>query len=121
MSVLKTVKDYLPLLALLNSKRVKSSVKKTLLDCPKIQDILCLCSLNILKGRLPLTVSQKRALKKYKKILLTISKKNCSRKQKQKHLAKNQTGGFLGAVLGPVLATLGGPIVKAISSLFTGN
>jgi hypothetical protein len=104
-SVRKRVQDYLPVLALLAGKKLKPHVKSTILDCATLQEVLCLCALNILKGRVSLSASQKRNLKKYKKTLIAISSKHCSKKRKRIHLS--QKGGFLGALLGPLLSAFG--------------
>jgi hypothetical protein len=101
----KRVRDYLPLLSLLASNKLKPHVKSTILDCAALQEVLCLCALNILKGRVSLTASQKRNLKKYKKTLIAISSKHCSKKRKRIHLS--QKGGFLGALIGPLLSAFG--------------
>lgn len=114
-SVTSRVKDYGPILALLHSKKVKKHVKKTLLSCPQIQDLICICVLNVLKGRLPLSESQKKKLKKYKKTLLALSTRTCSRAKKHRHIT--QEGGFLLPLLGPVLGAIGGPIISAIAGL----
>jgi len=115
-SAVKAVKDYAPLLALLHSKKVKKHVKNAILSCPKLQDVLCLCILNILKGRLSLNKTQKSKLKKYKKVLITLATKSCSRKKKNHYLT--QSGGVLPLILGPVLGAIGPPLINAIAGLF---
>jgi hypothetical protein len=112
----KRVRDYLPVLALLASKKLKPHVKSTILDCAALQEVLCLCALNILKGRVSLSAAHKRNLKKYKKTLIAISSKHCNRKRRRVYLS--QKGGFLGALLAPLLTTLAPPIISTISGLF---
>lgn len=119
-SSLKCVRDYLPVLGLLASKRVKPHVKKALLSCTNLQDVICSCALNILKGNIPLNATQKTRLKKYKKILLSLATKNCSRSKKIKHISKLQNGGFF-PILGPLLGAVAGPLIKGIAGLFGGN
>lgn len=63
------------------------------------------CSLNVLKGNVHLTPAQKRRLCKYKRNLRLLAKKTTSTKEKKKIIQK---GGFLGALLKPVLSVLGG-------------
>lgn len=73
---------------------------------------LCLreCAVNILKGNLSLTKGQVSKLKKYKKQIRDISKKKTSQKRR---LQIEQKGGFLPALLAPVLgAVLGGLFKK---------
>ena len=67
-------------------------------------DTLCECGLNVLKGRVPLTPSQKDRLRRYKSVLRRLVQKKTPIKEKKALL---QTGGFLGALLGPVLGALG--------------
>jgi len=71
---------------------------------------LCECSKNILCGNIALTPSQKRALLKRKSDLKKLSLKKTSLKTKKRIVQK---GGFLGALLGPIVSILGG--------LFNGN
>ena len=115
-SVAKLVQDYLPILSLLASKELKPHMKSSILECAALQDVLCLCALNILKGRVPLTATQTRKLKRYKKTLIAIASKRCNRKRKQLYLS--QSGGFMGAILAPILTSLAPPIIQAVSGLF---
>ena len=62
------------------------------------------CSLNVLKGRVVLTPKQKRSLCRHKSTLRILAKKGTSLAKKRKLLQK---GGFLGALLGPVLSVVG--------------
>lgn len=75
-------------------------------DCEVVY-CLCECAKNLLKGRIPLTKRQLNNLRRWKKCLRTLSVKHPSLKQKKKVLQK---GGFLGALLAPVLSFLGGLI-----------
>ena len=77
---------------------------KQLIDC------LCECALNVLNGNIPLKPSDKRKLKKYKNNLRYLVDKKVSVQKKKKTL--NQKGGFLGALLTPVLSALGGLLFK---------
>jgi len=58
-----------------------------------------------LKGNVPLNTFQKKKLGIKKNILRQIALKNTSLKKKQKLI---QSGGFLGALLGPIISVLGG-------------
>ena len=71
---------------------------------------ICECSLNMLKGVIPLTPRQKRALSRYKKHLRALADKKVSRKQKKRYLSQNG-GGLLTSVLPPVLNALGNLLV----------
>ena len=65
---------------------------------------LCECCFNVLKGNVQLTPSQKKKLQRHKNTLRQLSNKKHSLKRKR-HLL--QKGGFLGALLGPVIGILG--------------
>jgi hypothetical protein len=69
---------------------------------------LCECAKNIIYGRVPLNKKQKRSLAGQKRMLRKLALKKTSLKVKRKILQK---GGFLGALLGP--------IVSVLSSIFT--
>jgi hypothetical protein len=63
------------------------------------------CVKNLLKGNVPLNSAQKKKLSAKKKILRQIALKKTSLGKKQKLI---QSGGFLGALLGPIVSVLGG-------------
>ena len=68
------------------------------------------CSLNLLKGVIPLSPRQKRRLARYKTHLCDLASKKVSRKRKKQRL--NQKGGnLLSALLPPVLSVLGSLLV----------
>ena len=72
---------------------------------------ICECSLNVLKGVIPLTQHQKRRLAQYKKHLRALSDRKITVKQKKNYL--NQKGGnLLAALLPPVLTVLGSLLTK---------
>ena len=98
------VRKYLARLKLL--KEASSKVRKKILkNCDNnLLCCLCECAKNLLKGNVPLTEAQKKKLHRYKKKLrYLVSKK--TRKAAKKRLI--QTGGFIGALLTPVLSFLG--------------
>ena len=68
---------------------------------------LCECAHNVLKGNVPLNPSQKRKLNRYKQGLRSLVKSKTSVLKKKKIL---QQGGFLPALLGPILG-IAGPII----------
>ena len=71
-----------------------------------LMNCLCEISHNILKGNVPLTMSQKKKLSPYKHTLRQLTNNQKISLVKKKHLV--QRGGFLSALLGPVLTLLGG-------------
>ena len=83
---------------------------------PQLINCLCECAHNILKGNIPLTKAQKQKLTWVKQGLRSLAKKSTSQKQKKKILQK---GGFLGALLAPVAATVLSQAVKGIVSGIT--
>jgi hypothetical protein len=76
---------------------------------PDLVNALCECSLNVLKGRVPLTTSQKKQLTRHKRDLRELARKGTSLKKKKQILQK---GGFLGLLLKPALGLLGGLLGK---------
>jgi len=81
----------------LRKKLLRSHCDKDLINC--LSDI---CR-NVLKGNVPLSASQKAALRRKRKALQKLALKSVSLKQKQKLV---QSGGFLGALLGPIASVL---------------
>ena len=65
---------------------------------------MCECASNCLNGNVPLSVSQKRKLAAHKHNLRSLADKSVSLKKKRKILQK---GGFLGALIKPIIQTLG--------------
>ena len=83
------------------------NVRKELLHhCDKeLIKCLCECAQNVLKGNVPLTLSQKQKLCRHKHNLRELASKKVSKKKKTAILQK---GGFLGALLTPIISLLGG-------------
>lgn len=71
---------------------------------------ICECAKNILKGKVPLSTKHKKRLYFKRNALRRLTLKKTSLKKKAKII---QSGGFLGALLGPIVSVLG--------SLFGGN
>ena len=63
------------------------------------------CSLNVLKGVVPLKPHQRKRLIKYKNNVRGLAKKSTPKRKKKALLLK---GGFLQALLTPLLSVLGG-------------
>ena len=74
--------------------------------------ISCLsdCALNVLNGNVRLTKTHKSKLSRYKKGLRHLAKRNTSGKKRKQIL---QTGGFLGALLAPIVGLLS-PLIGKI-------
>jgi hypothetical protein len=97
------LRQFLPQLKKIKKADVKTKRKMIKsYDKGKI-DCLCECALNVLKGHVPLKQRQSDCLRRHKRILKKLILKKTPIKQKKKIL---QTGGFLGALLTPVLSFL---------------
>ena len=107
----KRMRGSLPYLQVMVKSKPK--LRKFLIDNVPANVItaICECSLNLLKGVIPLTPRQKRRLVRYKTHLRALANKKVSRKQKKKHLNK-KGGNLLTALLPPVLSVLGSLLVK---------
>lgn len=79
-------------------KRILKDCNTSLLYC------LCECALNVLKGVVPLEKAQKKRLGRFKHKLRKLASKKTRVKIKKRIV---QTGGFIGALLTPVLSFLG--------------
>ena len=73
--------------------------------------LTCICEVckNILNANVPLTQPQMRSLRRHKHNLRKIVLKGTPKKVKTKII---QTGGFLPAILGPIISLLGGLFSK---------
>ena len=80
-------------------------LEMTILGDKGLLTCLCECSKNILKGNVPLSPGQKKNLRRHKRLLRKLTLKRTSKKIKNKILQK---GGFLGALITPILSLLGG-------------
>lgn len=98
------LKKYLAKLKLL--KQASAKVRKNILkNCNKnLLCCICECAKNVLKGNVPLTKPQKSKLRRFKKKLRNLVSKKTRAAVKKKLV---QSGGFLGALLTPVLSFLG--------------
>jgi len=62
------------------------------------------CVRNLLKGNVPLNSHQKKRLQPKKKVLRQLILKKTSQRKRRQLV---QSGGFLGALLGPIVSVLG--------------
>ena len=86
--------------------------KKLLSIFPKeMMQLLSECALNILKGTVVLKKSQKEKLRPHRRKLHTLANKKGNKQAREKIV---QTGGFLGALLGPILEATLEPLVKTV-------
>lgn len=87
-----------------SGSRKKQFLNQTLTD-PDFVKCLCDCAKNILGGRVPLSAKQLADLKKRKSTVRQLIHAKTSIAKKKKII---QTGGFLGALLSPIISILGG-------------
>ena len=97
----KRVHKHLKTLEVLETAKPK--LRKSILESADSDLIRCLCEccLNILKGNVELTAAEKRKLSRHKKFIRHLSSKNIPINTKREILV--QKGGFLPALLGPIL------------------
>ena len=69
------------------------------------------CSLNILKGVIPVTPRQKRSLARYKTHLRALASKKVAIRRKKKYI-NQQGGGLLTSLLVPALSLLSSLLIK---------
>ena len=102
----KRMKGSLPYLQVLAKSKPK--LRKLIIDHapPDVITAICECSLNTLKGVIPLTPRQKRRLAPYKIHLGELANKKVSRKRKKTYLTQ-KGGSLLGALFPPALGVLG--------------
>jgi len=105
----RRVRKYLPVLkriAKLGDKAKRDYVRK----CDKeFLDCISECAKNVVKGNVPLTNRQKTRLRRSRNELRALSVKKTSLRKKRRILQK---GGFLTALLPPVLGILSSLFLK---------
>lgn len=104
----ETMKQHCEMLRFLggaNPTAVKAIMKTA---SPDLVRTLCECCHNVLKGNVPLTAAQKTRLRRHKNSLRAITQKKLSGKKRKEIL---QQGGFIGALLSPILSLLKGVLV----------
>ena len=72
---------------------------------------LCECALNVLQGNVKLDHTEKNKLRKHKQRLRILSDKKVALGRKRKLLLK-QKGGWVTALIAPVLSSLAGLLLK---------
>ncbi len=102
----KHMKGSLPYLQVLAKSKPK--LRKLLIDHvpPSVLAAICECSLNVLKGVIPLPPRQRQRLARYKTHLRALANKRVSKKRKKRYL-KQRGGGLLNVLLPPAIGVLG--------------
>lgn len=106
------LKKYFAQLQLLKdaSPKLRSQILK---NCNKyLLCCLCECANNILIGNVPLTKAQKKKLARFKNKLRQLASKKTRVADKKEII---QTGGFIGALLTPVISILGSLLAPIVT------
>ena len=104
------MKKHLPLLKWLS--RAKPKEQKSVirgLDNDALQAIHE-CCVNVLKGNVPLSRNQKQRLSRHKKVIRQLGGRTRLSTSTKRRLV--QSGGFLGALIPPILGVLGSLLFK---------
>lgn len=103
---IKNLRAQLPLLQQL--KKSKAKRRKQILESggEPLLKCVCECCYNVLKGNVRMQPATRRKLKKHAKKIRLIADRKVSLKTKKKHLVQN--GGFLPALLVPILSVVSG-------------
>ncbi|MCP4364286.1 MAG: hypothetical protein GY800_03185 [Planctomycetes bacterium] len=111
----KRIKKYLEILKIL--KKATPEQRKALLKVADPDLILCLCECvdNILRGNIKLPKKKKDELAKYIKVLRKIQDRTIPKERKRALLVQN--GGFLPALLAPIIAIAGSLIGDLVGNL----
>ena len=101
---MKRLRKHTPLLKALAS--TTPAVAKEIIEegDKDLINTLCECGYNVLKGNVPLTPSQKKRLQRHKYTLRALVGNKRKSLQYKKELL--QKGGFLGALLAPLIGTV---------------
>ena len=71
------------------------------------------CATNVLRGNVPVTSKDKRTIGKHRRLARLLSSRRTPIEKKR--TVVNQNGGFIGALLGPIVSILGGLLGGASS------
>ena len=100
----KRLKKHAPMLQHL-CKAKPANVKSIIKTSDNVLvNVLCECALNVLQGNVTLSKPQRKRLARHKKGLRDLTNKRISLQKKKNTL---QRGGFLGALLSPIIGILG--------------
>ena len=101
----ENLRKFTPYLRLLQrSPKARNALTKQHCSSDFIKCI-CECVKNVLVGNVKLSTEHKRRLKRHKRSLRKLALKKTTLSEKKKIV---QSGGFLGALLGPIIKVLGG-------------
>lgn len=111
----KRIKKHLELLKIL--KKAKPAQRKALLESADNSLIFCICECidNIIRGNVKLTAAKKRELAKHVDILRKVADRKTKVQKKRALLI--QKGGFLPALLAPIIGIAGSLIGDLVGNL----
>ena len=102
----QTLKKYRPYLCVLHKSSPKARSALLKQHCsPEFVKCICECVKNVLVGNVSLTPENKKRLKRNKRSLRRLILKKTPLTEKKRII---QSGGFLGALLGPIIKVLSG-------------
>jgi len=110
--IMKKYASHLRKLHKMTDKEKEKMVKKLKSDKEFVK-CLCECAKNIIKGNVKLSDSQREKISRRKQSFRKLALKKTSLKEKQQIV---QSGGFLGALLGPIVSVLGSIFAPSTSS-----
>jgi len=101
-------------------KRATPNKRKVLLSAAKSDHLKCIteCAHNIVRGNVRMTKGQQKKLKRHAKFIRLIAQKRFSLPRKKKLLV--QRGGFLPALIAPILGIAGSLLGELIGKLKDG-
>jgi len=108
---LQKYSQYLRKLHRASPKVQKKLLKKTNQDTEFVK-CLCECARNIIKGNVKLNGVQRDKIRRRKQSFRKLALKKTPLREKRRIV---QTGGFLGALLGPIVSILGGLVGSSYS------
>src|SRR3989441_6501456 len=102
----ETLKKFSPYLRLLHKSSPKARNALTKQHCsPEFIRCICECVKNVLVGNVNLSSEHKRRLRRHRRSLRKLVLKKTPLTEKKRII---QSGGFLSALLGPIVKVLGG-------------
>src|SRR5881296_294649 len=100
----QTLKKNIPYLCMLHKSSPKARSALLKQHCaPEFVICICECVKNVLVGNVPLSSEHKKRLQRYKRSLRRLVLKKTPLTEKKRIV---QSGGFLGALLGPIVKVL---------------
>lgn len=108
------LKRNIPILNVLS--KAPNKQRKAIIDTATSDQIACICDCanNIINNNIPLTSADLQKLRRYKNLIRYLSKNKDQRKNREKKHYLNQSGGFLPALLIPILSAAGSILAEAL-------